>query len=135
MLMFKIISGGEHVAASSAGRTLLSCWWIFCIVIVTTYSGNFVAFLTVTKEILPFNDVEGLVAQNTYKWGTAGATVFETILKVTFILVKLIIEMENVSKRQQPDHRTDNTRMSPIGLQCSEQLPHPEASFSLRLFI
>ncbi|CAC5388391.1 GRID1 [Mytilus coruscus] len=76
-----LCQGGEHVAASSAGRTLLSCWWIFCIIIVTTYSGNFVAFLTVTKETLPFNDVEGLVAQNTYKWGTAGETVFETILK------------------------------------------------------
>ncbi|CAG2239406.1 GRID1 [Mytilus edulis] len=76
-----LFQGGEHVAASSAGRTLLSCWWIFCIVIVTTYCGNFVAFLTVTKELLPFNDVEGLVAQNTYIWGTAGQTVFETILK------------------------------------------------------
>ncbi|CAG2206005.1 unnamed protein product [Mytilus edulis] len=59
--------GGEHVAASSAGRTLLSCWWIFCIIMVATYSGNFVAFLTVTKETLPFKDVEGLVEQNTYK--------------------------------------------------------------------
>ena len=48
-----------------------------------TYSGNFVAILTVTKETLPFEDAEGLVAQNTYKWGTAGSTIFETILKVT----------------------------------------------------
>ncbi|CAG2220776.1 unnamed protein product [Mytilus edulis] len=44
-------------------------------------SGNFVAFLTVTKETLPFKDVEGLVEQNTYKWGTAGTTIFETLLK------------------------------------------------------
>ncbi|CAC5388394.1 GRIN [Mytilus coruscus] len=73
--------GGEHVAASSAGRTLLSCWWLFCIIMVATYSGNFVAFLTVTKETLPFKDVEGLVEQSTYKWGIAGATIFETILK------------------------------------------------------
>ena len=30
--------------------------------------------------------------------------------------------MGNVPKRQQPDHRTDNRRRSPTGLQCSESL-------------
>ncbi|CAC5387676.1 GRIK3 [Mytilus coruscus] len=76
-----LCQGGEHIAVSSAGRTLLSCWWIFCIVIVATYSGNFVAFLTFPKEKLPFKDIEGLVEQSTYKWGTAGETIYETIFK------------------------------------------------------
>lgn len=49
---------------------------------VATYSGNFVAFLTVSKTKLPFTDLEGLVAQSSYKWGTAGATIYETIFKV-----------------------------------------------------
>ena len=40
------------------------------------------------------------------------------------------MEMGNVSNRQQPDHRTDNSRMSPTGFQCSEKFPHPGASFS-----
>ena len=40
------------------------------------------------------------------------------------------MEMGNVPKRQQPDHRKDNSRRSPTGLQCSEKFPHPEASFS-----
>ena len=31
--------------------------------------------------------------------------------------------MGNVSKRQQPDHRADNSRRLPIGLQCSEKIP------------
>ena len=30
--------------------------------------------------------------------------------------IKLRMEMRNVSKRQQPDHRTDNSRSSPTGL-------------------
>ena len=43
------------------------------------------------------------------------------------ISIKLRMEMGNVSKRQQPDHRIDNVRRSPIGLQChvSEEFPHP----------
>ena len=40
--------------------------------------------------------------------------------------IKLRMEMGNVSKRQQPDYRTDNSRRSPTGLQCSEKFPHPE---------
>ena len=35
--------------------------------------------------------------------------------------VKLRKEMGNVSKRQQPDHRADNSRRPP----CSEKLPYP----------
>ncbi|VDI39698.1 Hypothetical predicted protein [Mytilus galloprovincialis] len=76
-----LTQGGEHIARSSAGRTLLCFWWIFCIIMVATYSGNFVAFLTVSKTKLPFTDLEGLVAQSSYKWGTAGATIYETIFK------------------------------------------------------
>ena len=34
------------------------------------------------------------------------------------------MEMGNVPKRQQPDPRTDNSRRSPVGVQCSEKLPH-----------
>ena len=43
------------------------------------------------------------------------------------------MEMGNVSKRQQPDHRTDNWRRSQTGLHCNEKFPHQEASFSWSL--
>ena len=38
--------------------------------------------------------------------------------------MKLRMEMGNVSKRQQPDHRADNSRRSPTGLQCNEKFSH-----------
>ena len=44
--------------------------------------------------------------------------------------MKLRMEIGNVSKRQQPDHRKNNSRRSLTGLQCREKFPHPEASFS-----
>ena len=46
------------------------------------------------------------------------------------MIIKLRMEMGNVSKRQQPDHRTDNSRRSPTGLQCNEKFPHPVGSVS-----
>ncbi|VDI82413.1 Hypothetical predicted protein [Mytilus galloprovincialis] len=70
------------MADSSSGRTLLSFWWIFCIIMMATYSGNLIAFLTVTKDKLPFTDLSGLVAQDKYQWGIQGGAIFEQILKV-----------------------------------------------------
>ena len=40
---------------------------------------------------------------------------------ILFILMQLRMEMGNVPKRQQPDHRVDNSRRSPTGLQCNEK--------------
>ncbi|XP_076114569.1 putative glutamate receptor [Mytilus galloprovincialis] len=76
-----LTQGGEHMAASSSGRTLLSCWWIFCIIMAATYSANFVAFLTVRKNKPPFDDIKGLIAQDEYKWGIAGDSIYESIFK------------------------------------------------------
>ena len=44
--------------------------------------------------------------------------------------IKLRREIGNVSKQQQPDHRADNSQRPSMGLQCSEKLSHPYASFS-----
>ncbi|CAC5406406.1 unnamed protein product [Mytilus coruscus] len=76
-----LTQGGEHMAASSSGRTLLSCWWIFCIIMAATYSGNFVAFLTIRKHNHPFDDIKSLIAQDEYKWGLTGDSIYESIFK------------------------------------------------------
>ncbi|CAG2217228.1 GRID1 [Mytilus edulis] len=80
-----LTQGGAHMADSSSGRTLLSFWWIFCIIMMATYSGNLIAFLTVTKEKLPFTDLSGLVAQDKYQWGIQGGAIFEQIFKTSEI--------------------------------------------------
>ena len=42
------------------------------------------------------------------------------------IFIKLRMEMGNMSKRQQPDQITDNSRRPSIGLQRGEKIPQPE---------
>ncbi|WAR27886.1 GRIA3-like protein, partial [Mya arenaria] len=73
-----LCQGGVHLPASITGRTMVSSWWLFCIVVVGTYSGNLIAFFTVTKETAPFNTLEELVdLKGTYKWGTLGMSVWD----------------------------------------------------------
>ena len=59
--------------------------------------------------------------------GFGGVRVIQSFV---FYHVKLRMEMGNVSKRQQPDHRADNSRRPPMGLQRSEKPPHHVCQFS-----
>ena len=55
------------------------------IIVITTYTSNLIAFLTVTKTSLPINTLEDLVAQNVYKVGTVGNSAHQSIFQVCFI--------------------------------------------------
>jgi hypothetical protein len=81
-------TGGVHLPESTAGRTLISCWWLTCIIIVGTYCGNLIAFLTVTKERPPFNSLQEMNdLKDTYKWGTLGGTAWETTFPVKYFFL------------------------------------------------
>lgn len=68
---------------SSSGRTLLSFWWIFCLITMATYCGNLIAFLTVTKAKLPFTNIHELVQQDQYRWGLTSGTHWVDQFKVS----------------------------------------------------
>ena len=52
-------------------------------VIVGTYSGNLIAFLSVDHSRLPFETYEELVEQTQYEFGTQGGTAWEEEMKVS----------------------------------------------------
>lgn len=51
-------------------------WWFVTLVLVSSYTANLAAFLTVEELVTPFKDVEELVAQPDIKYGAKakGAT-------------------------------------------------------------
>lgn len=55
---------------------MASCWWFFCLIMVSSYTANLAAFLTVETVVNPFNNVEELAKQKTIKYGAKyeGAT-------------------------------------------------------------
>ncbi len=63
-------------------KTIVAAWWLFALVICTTYSANLVAFLAVEKTSIPFKTLHELSLQNEYKFGTLGASVWTQLLEV-----------------------------------------------------
>ncbi|XP_055878972.1 glutamate receptor ionotropic, kainate glr-3-like isoform X1 [Biomphalaria glabrata] len=74
-----INQGGEYLPKSLTARTLLSCWWLFTLVISSTYSGNLFAFLTVSKETPPFDTLRAMLEHKDFKWGLVGETILERL--------------------------------------------------------
>ena len=74
--------GGYFSAITASARFFVGFWWLFCIVIVATYSGNLIAFLTVDKYIVPFETLKEMALEGEYKFGTIGDSAIETAIKV-----------------------------------------------------
>lgn len=77
-----VFPGGTNLPRAYSGRFFIGFWWMYCIVVIATFSGNLIAFLTVSKQTLPFQTLEELVAQDDMKFGTPAGTIYETNFKV-----------------------------------------------------
>lgn len=76
--------GGMYLPKSDSGRIIIGTWWLVVLVVVTTYCGNLVAFLTFPKMESPVNTVSQLVSsKQAYSWSIRSNTFLETFLKAS----------------------------------------------------
>lgn len=61
--------GLEFCPQASSTRVVSGAWWIFTLIIISTYTANLAAFLTVEHLILPIKSVEDLAKQTQIKYG------------------------------------------------------------------
>ena len=79
-----VLSGGDPHPRSVSGRCVLGFWWLFTILMASTYTANLAAFLTVTIARKPINSLEELVAQSQIKPFVMDGSSYETLLQARF---------------------------------------------------
>ncbi|KAI5707054.1 hypothetical protein M8J75_013960 [Diaphorina citri] len=74
--------GGGKLPEADSGRLVIGTWWLFVLVIVTTYCGNLVAFLTFPMMDTPVTNVNELL-ENKWRlsWGMSEFSTLHTTLQ------------------------------------------------------
>lgn len=70
---------------------------MFCIIIVAAYCGSLIAFLTISKDDAPFTDLESMVSQSRYKWGTKSGSSYATEFEVAGPNITLLVSVGRIS--------------------------------------
>lgn len=55
---------------SVSGRIVGSVWWFFTLILISSYTANLAAFLTVERMVAPINSPEDLASQTEVEYGT-----------------------------------------------------------------
>lgn len=55
---------------SLSGRIVGSVWWFFTLILISSYTANLAAYLTVERMVMPINSPEDLAAQTDVQYGT-----------------------------------------------------------------
>ena len=79
---FYYLTGSFYKPVSTSARIVFVSYWLACIIITATYTGNMVAFLSVSRPVLPFMTLEEMTQQSVYKYGTLGGTFIQEYLQV-----------------------------------------------------
>lgn len=72
---------------SLSGRIVGGVWWFFTLIIISSYTANLAAFLTVERMVSPIESAEDLAKQTEIAYGTLEAGSTKEFFRVGTFLV------------------------------------------------
>lgn len=75
----------EGVSRNISSRIVTSAWWFFSLIVISIYTANLAAFLTVYNAYIPVSSAADLAYQSDYKYGTVEGSQIEFFFKNTQI--------------------------------------------------
>ncbi|CAL1539084.1 unnamed protein product [Lymnaea stagnalis] len=97
----------DSTPSTIPGRILTSAWWFFALILISSYTANLAAFLTVKKINTPIKSVTDLAQQTKIKYGTVKDSGIMSFFKNTNIehFSKMWAQMSEID----PDSMVHNT--------------------------
>ena len=89
----------ESSPSTLPGRILTSAWWFFALILISSYTANLAAFLTVKKINTPIKSVTDLASQTKITYGTVKDSGIEAFFKQTTIehFAKMWAQMSEIT--------------------------------------
>ncbi|XP_033742742.1 glutamate receptor 2-like isoform X2 [Pecten maximus] len=104
-----LLQGSTDASPSTLpGRILTSAWWFFALILISSYTANLAAFLTVKKINAPIKSVTDLASQTKIQYGTVRSSGIMHFFKQTTIehFSKMWAQMSEV---REQDSMVDTT--------------------------
>jgi len=71
-----------------SGRIVGSVWWFFTLIIISSYTANLAAFLTVERMQSPIESAEDLAKQTEIKYGVVESGTTREFFRVGYLLFR-----------------------------------------------
>jgi hypothetical protein len=80
-----VMQQGVDIAPRSvSGRLVASAWWFFTLILISSYTANLAAFLTVERMVSPIESAEQLSRQTEIQYGALEGGATREFFRVTF---------------------------------------------------
>lgn len=83
LLVYLFFSGSELMPKALSTRILGGIWWFFTLIIISSYTANLAAFLTVERMDSPIDSADDLAKQTRIEYGAVRDGSTMTFFKVT----------------------------------------------------
>lgn len=80
---------------SVSGRIVGSVWWFFTLILISSYTANLAAFLTVERMVTNINSAEDLAKQTDVQYGTIRHGSTREFFKVSVLLLRFFFHYES----------------------------------------
>ncbi|CAB3403027.1 unnamed protein product [Caenorhabditis bovis] len=107
--------GTDILPRAISGRIASSCWWFFTLIIVSSYTANLAAFLTLERMTPPIESVEDLANQNKILYGVVEGGSTAAFFEDSIVpLYKKMWNFMVTTHQRQTELKNSNSTSSPV---------------------
>ena len=77
--------------SSVSGRIAECAWWFFTLIIVSSYTANLAAFLTIERLNIPISSADDLIKQSKIKYGFKAGGSTDEFFKVVTLFFDILV--------------------------------------------